>query len=511
MRERHIRRRDGKNGKSFAAAPIDLTRQADRAYAATAIGWSQHNSKDYWKWYDNLSEIHYGVGRQARLGGYAELGIYKLGKDGRPGKVMTGGLQAEIADQLYSPWGGQRGLIERFLTLMKIPGDSYLVRVVNGGAPDGYDFVSADELKLSDTEETKRDQSVERITFPKMPTNGDTSRMKERILPVDFIGRVWRPSPRWIDMADSPMVALNADCEMLHLLTAGLKAKLMSRLASLGIVYVPAEVSKVKSGRPVADGEERLHENAVIDELLKSMIFSTRNPEDPDSAIPTFMVGPAAVADAVKHIIMDQSIAETDMKTRAEMVDRILTGLDVQPSKVTGDQGTNHWGAWAASDDEVRTAVRPDMETMCWALTRLVLWPEMLAAGRSGAEAARYVVWYDLSDATSHVNVAEDARQLADRGLIGDEATRRATGFPERDAATEPEKIRAIGIKIGDPYLATYGLTEQKNFDWDKIGGGKTGPPADSPADPSSVQPGKGNPGAPGNSKSKTPARLRPA
>lgn len=511
-RERLRRNRHGTESASFAAQAIDLTRPDDRKYAAAAIKHSQAKSKSSWDWYDRLGEIHYGISRSAKVGGYADLGVYRLDKNGQIGTQVTTGLPGEIAARLYSPYGGQRGLVERFLTLMKIPADSYLIQCRNGGDYDGYDFVSADELKVADATamlDMRAGDTVERITMPATTKWGETE-MGERIAPVDFIGRVWRPSSRWVDLPDSPLTALDGTCEMLDLLSMGLRSKLLSRLASNGIFYVPSEVNDARSATPTGQPGE-FHQNKVLNTLIESAVYAARNPRAPEAAMPIFMTGPGQHAQDFKHIVMDQQLYETDMKLRNELIDRILTGLDVQPSQVKGSQDANHWSAWSASEDELRISVRPDLETMCWALTRLVLWKEMQDAGAKPGTIAKHVVWYDMSKAQSHQNIAEDARQLSDRLLISGAAARQASGFEERDAMEAIEYIRAVGVKTGDAYLATFGMPEAEKFDWEKIGSAKTGPNPDSQAPDSSVQPGKGQPGSPSDSKSNTPARLRPA
>lgn len=835
-RERH--RRTQSNDVAMAAAPIDLTRPSDARYAATVIQMSKAESQNSWRWYDQLGEIHYGVSRSAKVGGYAELGVYELGKNGQLGKQVTTGLPGEIAAMLYSPYGGQRGLIERFLTLMKIPADSYLIQTMNGEEQDGFDFVSASELKVDDPT-TLFDQTqgtkISRITMPAKSRWSETE-MDERITPAEFLGRVWKPSSQFVDMPDSALKALDSTCEMLYLLTVGLRSKLLSRLASNGIMYIPNEVNDVRSAAPSGEPGE-FHNNKVLNELLNAGFYSARNPSAPEAAMPVFMTGPGIHGEQFRHIIMDQEVYETDMKLRSELIDRILTGLDVQPSQVKGSQDANHWcndeqtevftrrgwqtidtirvgdealaldhetgiaewqpvtdlyvadvvdepmrllrsrthtsqttmshrwpivtndglrrwkttaelnqghaittgapvklptyakwtdalveiaawfwtegnigmsttiaqshtrnpervdriraaltaefgvdgfteriqpndssfggpitvfrlrsyardallevapgkqvtaefidsltaaqlnlfidvscmgdgthwrvgvrdiwqrrrddleaferacilagyavssipghsggwvalakkatrvkpikavgemqrqgkeggatdeivshtgrvwcptvavhhsylarrdgqtfftgnSSWSASEDELRVSVRPDLDTLCWALTRLVLWKRLQDSGFSPGRVQKYVVSYDLSKAQSHQNIAEDARQLNDRLVIGPAATREASGFEERHAPTDIEYIRAVGVKANDVYLATYGMSEAEKFDWTKIGSAKTGPNADSPADESRVQPGKGNPGSPGDNKSKTPARLRPA
>jgi hypothetical protein len=514
MRERARRNRGGNSDSAFAATSIDLTRTDDRRYAASVITNSQTLSRTSWDWYDKLGEIHYGVSRSAKVGGYAELGVYRLGKNGEIESQVTSGLAGEIASMLYSPYGGVRGLIERFITLMKIPADSFLIEMFNGNEPDGFDFVSADELRIPDGTsllDARQGGSIERITLPAKSRYGESTAEVDRITPAAFYGRVWRPSSRFVDLPDSPMQALNTTCEQLHLLTVGLRSKLLSRLASNGIVFVPSEINDVRSSSPTGDSSDMMSNNKVINEFLNAAMYAARNPSDPAAALPIFVSGPSQFADGIRHIVLDQQIYETDMKLRAELIDRILTGLDIQPSQVKGSQDANHWSAWSASEDELRVSVKPDLETMCWALTRLVLWKRMQEAGQKPGAIQKHIVWFDMSRAQSHQNVAEDARQLSDRLLISPTATRQASGFEERDAPDEKEYIRMVGTKMDVPYLALYGLEEAKNVDWEKVASKKTGPSADSPAEPSSAQPGKGQPGSPSDTTTKTPARLRPA
>ena len=515
MRERHRRKRGSdSNSPNFAAQPIDLTKPEDARYASTVISASKGRSKTAWDWYEKLGEIHYGVSRSSKVGGYAEIGVYKLEKNGETGEQVTSGLPGEIASRFYSPYGGTRGLVERFLTLMKIPADSYLIECVNDGEPDGYDFVSADELKMADPMALIAAPSgspVMRITLPgKEGWNGETTALEERISPANFVGRVWRPSARYVDLPDSPLQALDSLCEMLNLMTLGLRSKLLSRLASNGIMFVPSEINDVRTAAPIGQ-EGEFHQNKTLNELIKTGLYSAQNPTVPEASLPVFMTGPGIHGEQIRHIIMDQELYATDMQLRAEIIDRILTGLDVQPSQVKGSQEANHWSAWSASEDELRVSVMPDLDTMCWALTRLVLWKQMQDAGHRPGTIQKLVVSYDMSKAASHLNAAEDARQLADRIMLSPQATRTASGFEERHAPNPIEYIRAVGVAMSDPYLATFEMDEAERFDWEKIGSQKTGPDADSQAPDSTSQPGKGNPGSPADSKSKTPARLRPA
>jgi len=305
------------------------------------------------------------------------------------------------------------------------------------------------------------------------------------------------------------LLALDTTCEMLHLLTLGIRATLMSRLLSNGVFYVPSEVNEARSAAPSGEAGE-FHQNPVLNELLKAAMYAAQNPGEAPAGLPVFMTGPGVHGEQFRHIIMDQALAETDMKLRAELINRLLMGLDIQPTQVSGTGDTNHWGSWAANDDEIKVAIKPDLETGCWALTRLFLWKKMQDAGRKPGEIMRHVVWYDLDNATSHTNIAEDSRQLVDRILISPSAARRMNGVRETDAPDDTEYIRQLGVKMSDPYLATFGMDAAKKLDWKKVGNPQQGPVPKTDAQPSEVGPGVGNPGSPNDIKADGPKRLRP-
>lgn len=510
-----------------ASMPLDMTKAYDAKYLRTVVSAGRTQAQRPWKWMTEIGEVNYGISRGAKIAGYAKITARKLEKDGTPGEIVTTGKAAEVAASLSSPYGGVRGLIDRFFTLMKVPGDGYLIRTRadrdGTGDPTGYDFIGANEIATESTDGSglwmpgndrnsriAANQNIRRITFPQGGGSTSGESLYHDVKAADFLGRIWRPAAQFVDQAASPMRALDTECELLHLLTINLKAKLTSRMALNGIFFVPSEINDIRTGAPKGN-ESEFHDNKVLDALIKAATWAIINHERPDAAVPIFMTGPGQFGDMIKHIVMDREIYATDMLLRAELIDRILTGLDVQKAKAKGDEQSNHWNAWANNDDELRVNVKPDLEMFCWALTRMVLYREMLDAQIKPETVTKYVLWYDLSAATTSVNQAEDARQAADRILIGPAASRRMMNIKEADAPTEAEQIRAVGLKLNVPMLAVYGLEEAKNIDWDKVAASKTGPPADSPADPSQVGPGKGNPGSPNDGKNDTPRKLRPA
>jgi hypothetical protein len=312
-----------------------------------------------------------------------------------------------------------------------------------------------------------------------------------------------------VDEADSAMLANSTNLEVLNLLTKGLKGKLTNRLMSNGIWFVPSEINTIKTAVPTTG--DKLANNTVANKLLEAGLFAVNNPEDPAAALPAFVVGPAQYADALRHITSDLGVHQIEMELRRELIDRVLMGLDVQPQDVKGVGDSNHWSAWAVSDDERRVNVQPEIETMCWALTEMILRAELIEAGMPAGRVSSCCLWYDLTAANVKTNLAEDGRQAGDRGWISAEAGRRTSGFDETDAPTDDEYIRWVGRQVKDPYLSTFGLDGAKKIDWDKVGaGGSPGPQSDSPADEPESGPGSSS-GSPNDDERDTPRRLRPA
>jgi len=150
---------------------------------------------------------------------------------------------------------------------------------------------------------------------------------------------------------------------------------------------------------------------------------------------------------------------------------------------------------------------------MCWALTRLILHRQLQDAGMSPDEILKYAVWYDLSDASVRANQQEDARQLRDRGLIGEKGTRELSGISEEFAITGDEYVRWVGTQVKNPVLMMHGRPEADSVDWDKVAQfpASRGPAAGSPADPSEAGPGEGDPGSPDDRETDQPRSQRPA
>jgi len=501
-----------------AAAEINLDTRDGQNYTRATVSTSRRTGARPWNWYDNIGEVHYAISRAARIAGYAKLKCVLLDPTGAVESTVDSGLAAETVARIQSPYGGTRGLIDRFYTLMKVPGDSYLIDVVDeDGDSEGYHFLSPDEVDVSSFSRWKPGSGHLRwITVPHAPSGTDgagTSQFYRELKNDDMLGRVWIPNRRYVDMTDSALAALDVECEALDLLTKTIRAKLMSRFALAGLMFLPDTIANARVTRNQSQLAGQEVDNTV-NYLIAAMTRNVKNWEDSTAYMPILLRGPADAGDKIKHIIMDREVFQTDLELRSELINRILQGLDSNQDTTKGTEGQNHFSAWAATDEERRVAVQPDLEFMCWAMTRLVLHRQLQADGMGPEEILRHAVWYDLSASTVHANQQEDARQLADRGLISNKASRRLSGVREEDKIEGDEYVRWVGQQTKNAVLMMHGLPEDKTIDWEKAMPQPVvpGPAPDSPADDSESGPGGGgSDGSPDKIDTNTPRSERPA
>lgn len=495
----------------FAQRALDITDDDDRGYLRGTTAMGAMSSEEGWKNYERIGEVRYAISRSARIAGYATLHAEYMSPGGDiVERVEERGVVAEEVAKMYGKFGGTRGLVERFYTCMKVPGEAYPIWVRERDMVDGMWMLSPSEIDQSSIESGRvtTARPIKWITGRMQSAEGKTN-FTRRVQPEDFIGRIWTPSKRYTDETDSPMLALNSQCEMLHTLTQSIMGRLRQRFALAGLLLIPNEINDAAVNTQV---RPNVYSNdKVMNYLITIMTTNVANHELGMSQMPALLKGPQDALDKVRHILLDTSIADTDIRLRAELINRILDGLDQQKQAATGGTDTNHWGMWAVSDEERRITVQPDLESLCYALTKMVLWRRLKERGWTDGAIRRWRVGYDLSRAAVKTNVAEDARQAHDRGIVNADFVRRSIGATDDDAMDNDEYVRWVGNRMTDPVLATYGLEGVEVATLPVRASESTpGPTADSPADEAPVGPGVGDPGSPNDRDSDAPRSEEP-
>lgn len=332
---------DGAPPVLVAASRANLADPRERKVVETVLSYSRPKSAKAWAHYDNIGELHYAVNVSARICGHASLVPKRRLKNGDVGGRLSDRNVNAVVNSIWSPTGGLRHLVESFVRIRKLNAHAHLIRNRNpDGSPNGYDWISDDEISLDG----------DRILRNTLPVSDSVSRDERRALsiiisPDDYLGRIWLPHPRYSGLPDSPMGPIDNVCQTLDLLTQTVLARLYSRLAMAGILYVPSEVSEVvaTSDTSSRDGAKPFSKDAVLNSLTAGFMTNMKRHDVAASAMPVMLRGPAQYAEALRLIQTDREIWETDMRLREEAQNRMLLGLDITPSAVKGEQDSNHW------------------------------------------------------------------------------------------------------------------------------------------------------------------------
>ena len=249
-----------------AAATVDVTNPNQMLKLRAVHVVSKTRTNRAWDWYDKIGEVRYSLNKSAKVAGHAVLHPVKRRGATLGAKIENGSVIDPIVAGIWSPNGGQRGLIETFYKLMRMHGQAHLIRLPRNSdsSSGGYDFISDEELDVDA-------DGVWRITLPisMMAGFSDTDLKKAtrvKIEPEDYLGRVWVPHPKYSDMPDSPMYALDTVCEELHLLTLGVKAKLMRRARMCHWCNTPLDMANATIDHvvPLARGGTNQRDNLVL-------------------------------------------------------------------------------------------------------------------------------------------------------------------------------------------------------------------------------------------------------
>ena len=451
-----------------------------------------------WRMFDKLAEIHYPGSYVGSTMGRFMWPIGVIPEDdvtAQPVAVTAKDrtdLDRAAEDIMFAfegPLGGASALARLYGINMTVAADGWLVgedERIDGVPTTSWEFLSVEELRPTD------EGKYHRFSY-------SGSILDDGYEP-STIRRFWQAHPARTQMADSSMNSLLDDCERLIILNNSMRARIVSRLAQAGIVFVPSELQIHGAPQaPAGDGQK------VSDPFMaKFMTDIEKAVTDPTGngggVTPIGVRGPATAGEAIRFITMDRTIDRVEMELRAELRANIAGGLFLPPEAQTGMGDSTHWQAWGINDSTYQH-ILPLAEDWGDGVTRQYLWPLLRSWNRdpkggksrfSESDIRRRVVMPDGSKVITHPNMAEDLRQLNDRIIVKDSALLRHAGIDEGEIPSEEEALRMFGRKTNDPYLFTFGQKIADEIDWDKVAkpsGGAPGvggtPPSRRPADSS--------------------------
>lgn len=406
-----------------------------------------------WEYYDAIGEIKYAFNLVASV--VSRIRIYAAIVDNpseAPASVRDSSkidprlaAAAERAlNRLNSAYGGQAGLLRDAALNLSVAGECYLVQMPEmrgSGVPESWDIRSVDEV-------TTDARGGYNVISRREQSGGQNNIGIKKLTNKAFVGRIWRSHPRYSDEADSSLRGLLDMCAELLLLNRTFRATARSRL-NAGALYLPDGLSVAAQGDPdyPYDTNNELNPQFVAEEaedefeeqLIDAMTTPIRDEESASAVVPLIIRGPAELGDRIKQFKFERSFDPALAERSDRVLERILQGLDVPKDIVTGLANVKYSNALQIDEALYKAHIEPLMLLIADALTIVYLRPYLIAQGYNAADVEKIVVWYDPSAVSTRNDRAMDADAGYDRGVINQQAWRRAHGFSEADAPTANE------------------------------------------------------------------------
>jgi hypothetical protein len=258
--------------------------------------------------------------------------------------------------------------------------------------------------------------------------------------------RLWVPHPRWGNLADSPMRALQDVCEDIVLHGREMRAVSRSRIASNGLFKIPRGLALLLATR---DDALSADDEGFMSELSAALTAPIHNEGHPSSVAPVGIIGDLEDLAGFDHVRIDREASEEIIGKVEQGLARLARGLDIPAEIITGMGDANHWTAWQIDSSTYRYHIDPSVRTVADSLTEAFLRPALLARGFTLAEVRQVMVWRDAGVLTENPNRGQDAKDAFDRGSIGFKALNNALGFTEADMPDDDELIKMVAMKTG--------------------------------------------------------------
>lgn len=383
--------------------------------------------EEAWGYYDTLGEYNYAVTWKSAMLSRVRLIVAEF-VPGQDEPVRTEDETAmDILGRLSGGATGQSQLMANMSVQLDIPGECFLTGETVSGV-ERWSVRSMDEVR------------VQRDEFQVLADNTPVDRMVWRPVGSDaLVIRVYRPHKRWGYLADSPARAARVTMRELELVNRHIISQYLSRIASAGMVVFPDEVT-FPTREEFADAPD-----PFVAEWIEQAATAIREPGSASGVVPMPIKVPGEYVDKVRFVDFTLANDASIMDKRDAAIKRLATQVNIPAEILLGMGDVNHWGAWQIEEGAIKTAIAPDAELICDAITKSYLQPRLAASGVE--DPSRFVVWYDLSELTLKPDRSDNAIQLYDRLEIDGDALRRTTGFDDSDKP-EGQELKEQGLKV---------------------------------------------------------------
>lgn len=402
-----------------AAMPLSGTegRQAWNASSGDA-GWQ----RQAWYFYDAIGELRFAFNWLASAGSRATL--YAAEIDPETG-LITGPTEdpraRAVAAAILGGADDRPQLQSTMLLHWQVSGETYLLILPQPGAvPDRWLALSKRAMKIQGTTWSFKD-----------PLTGVWTKLVE---PRDRIIRIWSPHPDEQTHADCAMRAALPICTEIEKTTQNIAARLDSRLAGNGIMWIPQEIDF-----PVAEGEQA-NAQSFMKLLMEAGEASLSDPGTAAAHVPIMAQVPgeyiAALADA--HVDLATQMDGQVTELRIAALNRLGTTLEMAREIAMGQMSeANHWSGWQIEESTYKIHLEPPLLKLGMALVKEFFRPALVAMGETDPD--RFVLAWDITEVVQRPDDSENDKWLHDQRLVSDDWIRGRMGVSDDAIPSEDE------------------------------------------------------------------------
>lgn len=274
--------------------------------------------------------------------------------------------------------------------------------------------------------------------------NDGTEDGKFELGPNDVLIRVWRPHPKRRSEPRSSTKPLLPVLAEIKGLTQSIAARIDSRLAGAGVLFVPESMSLMsQQSADLAEGED-----PFVAELIDSMLTPIHDRDSAAAVVPIVVRVPDEAIGKIQHIRFEVTAKAEEAAQRADAILRMARAVDLPPEQVLGMGDSNHWSAWQLSEDTVKGPVATLISIVVHALTVGYLRPALVEMGHSESELDELLAWFDMTALIQRPDRTEAAFNIYGVGGIGLSALLRESGFDDADLPTEEDTCRRLLLRL---------------------------------------------------------------
>lgn len=435
--------RDTKNRSVTAAAQIlngPKVQRAKRKTSGKGLPWQSAS----WEFYDEIGEYSWAVELLATLVSKVQLvaardvpgvdepviigGEYTVdGETRQPTQIELDA--AELVASIAGGTAGQQQMLYRGAVQEVVAAESYIVIRNNPDEGPEWNAYSNEEV-LYGQDGWKVSDGTETYT----------------IGTEDILIRIWRPHPKKRSEPRSSSKPLLPVLAEIKGLTQAIAARIDSRLAGAGVLFVPESLTVLTTqSAELAEGED-----PFVAELMDAMLTAIRDRESAAAVVPIIVRVPDDAIGKIQHVRFEIETKAEEAAQRLDAITRMARAVDLPQEQVLGLGGMNHWGAWQADEATVKGPVATLAAIFAHAFTVGYLRPALLELGHSAEDVDDLLVWYDLTTLIQRPDRSTQAVEVFKLDGLGYDALLRETGFDNADAPTEEDTCRRLLFKMLD-------------------------------------------------------------